>query len=89
MLDFIEKDSQNKESVNINKNIDVFKTILPKTGRLKESDYTIVLCILTKDEIKITDLPFMTQYEISKMDDYLRRNRGFNVKYINRTVLMK
>lgn len=89
MIDFIEKDSQNRESVNINKNIDVFKTILPKTGRLKESDYTIVLCILTKDEIKITDLPFMTQYEISKMDDYLRRNRGFNVKYINRTVLMK
>lgn len=88
MIDFIETEANNAESVNNGKNIETYKDILPIRGRLRESDYTVILCILTKDNIKLTDLPFMTQYEISKMDDYLRRNRGFNVKYINRKVIM-
>lgn len=88
MVDFIEKESSNTESINNGKNKDSFKTLLPLSGRLHENEYTVVLCILTKENIQLTDLPFMTQYEISKMDDYLRRNRGFNVKYINRKVIM-
>ncbi len=88
MVEFIEKESNNIESVNYGKNKDAFKRILPLTNRLHESDYTVVLCILTKENIQLTDLPFMTQYEIYKMDDYLRRNRGFNVKYLNRKVTM-
>lgn len=88
MVDFIEQDSNNPLSINNGKNKEIFKEILPLNGRLRESDFTVVLCILTKENIQLTDLPFMTQYEISKMDDYLRRNRGFNVKYINRKVIM-
>ena len=88
MVDFIEKESSNLESINNGKNKDTFKEILPLSGRLHENEYTVVLCILTKENIQLTDLPFMTQYEISKMDDYLRRNRGFNVKYVNRKVTM-
>ena len=88
MVDFIAKETSNPASVNNNKNEEVFKKLLPLNTRLRESDYTVVLCILTKENLELTDLPFMTQYEISKMDDYLRRNRGFKVKYINRKVIM-
>lgn len=88
MVDFIENEVNNPESVNNGKNKESFMKILPLIGRLQENSYTVVLCILTKENIQLTDLPFMTQYEIYKMDDYLRRNRGFNVKYINRKVTM-
>ena len=89
MVDFINTNSTKKDSINSGKNIEQFKSFLPLTGRLNERDFTVVLCLLTENNIELTDLPFMTQYEIYKMDDYLKRNRGFNVKYINRKVIMK
>lgn len=88
MIDFFDTDSLNSESKNFEKDVAQFKALLSKSGRLHENDFKVVLCILTADNIQITDLPFMTQYEISKTDEYLRKNRGFNVKYINRKVIM-
>ena len=89
MLEFINKEVKNETSVNFQKETEPFENILQNNGRLNEKDFTVVLCILTNGNISLKDLPFMTQYEIWKMDDYLKRNRGFNVKYINRSVTMK
>ena len=88
MCNFMDSSCNEINSPNYGKNSASFKAVIPLDKRLNERDFTVVLCILTENNIELTDLPFMTQYEISKMHDYLTRNRGFNVKYINRKVIM-
>ena len=51
MVDFMEQESNNVNSVNYGKNIDIFKEFLQLNERLQEKDYTVVLCILTKEKI--------------------------------------
>lgn len=85
MRDFIDNSSQDSNKVNYQKDNNKFKDIVPEESPL-DTDYTIILCILTEKEKRITDLPFMAQYEIYQTHRYLTNNRHFKMKFVNRLI---
>lgn len=80
---YIKKSLEDKSSINFGKDKSNFLCIFDSTERPNPRDFTVVLCVLSQNQMIIQDLPFMTQYEIKNVDDYLR-GLGFNVKYVNR-----
>ncbi|MCS5712379.1 DUF6119 family protein [Candidatus Berkiella aquae] len=58
---------------------DIFKSIIPEHNNdINESEYTIVFCVLHDSEkFDISDLPFMTQYELMNSHKYLTQDRKF------------
>ncbi len=85
MRKFIDNSVLNSNKVNYQKNNNKFKEVIPENAPI-DTDYTIILCILTEQEKRIIDLPFMAQYEIYQTHRYLTNNRHFNVKFINRII---
>lgn len=82
--DFITNSISDFNSINYGKDRSRFVCIFDPNIRPTTSEFTVVLCILSQSPIRIQDLPFMTQYEIKHVDDYLRRFLGYKIKYVNR-----
>ncbi len=83
MRSFVEKDVLMQGNVNYQKEKEKFKEIIPSKPPL-DSEYTIILCILAEQKKNIRELPFMARYEIYHTHKYLKNNRHFNVKFVNR-----
>ena len=86
MREFIDNDILDSNKVNYQKNSNKFKDVIPESSPI-DTNYTIILCILTEQEKRIIDLPFMAQYEIYQTHKYLTNNRHFRVKFVNRIIV--
>lgn len=84
VCNFINKTVLERDSINYGKDKSKFICLFDSKIRPNPSEFTVVLCVLSQKQIRIKDLPFMTQYDIKHIDEFLRRRLGYNVKYVNR-----
>jgi uncharacterized protein (TIGR04141 family) len=75
---------------NADKNKARFATLLPpKAADFKDTDYTVVFCILhDSDEFTLDHLPFMARYELMLAHSYLTEDRRFKVGVCFRRVTL-
>lgn len=75
------------EPENEGKDRAAFKALVPPDVRISEPDYTVIFCLLhDKDAFAITDLPFMSQYELMLTHRFLTEDRRYNVGVVFRKV---
>lgn len=76
MRDWIDN---NEEPQNVGKEKDLFKINIPENDTdVDEKTHDVIFCILTSaDDMALTDLPFMTQYELMLAHRYLTHDRKF------------
>lgn len=69
----------NDEPENVGKAADDFKAVIPqKDIDVNEKNHEIIFCILTDDpNMSLSDLPFMTRYELMLAHRYLTHDRKF------------
>ena len=79
---------QDTEHPNDAKNKASFSAIIPdKNSDVDEKDYTVIFCILhDRDAFAITDLPFMSRYELMLSHRFLTQDRKFKVGVALRNV---
>lgn len=65
-----------------------FSAIVPlKNNDVEEKDYTVIFCILhDRDQFSVSDLPFMSKYELMLSHRFLTQDRRFNVGVALRNV---
>lgn len=86
MRNFIDREIVNCKKVNYQKDGSLFKSIIPNDTPL-ESEYCIILCVLSEGELMLNSLPFMARYEVYHTYKYLTHNRHFKVKLVNRKII--
>lgn len=76
------------EPENVNKNREMFKALVPlKSSDVDERAYTVVFCLLhEKEDFSISDLPFMSQYELMLTHRFLTEDRRFKVAVLFRKI---
>lgn len=74
---------------NAGKNKATFSGLIPEDGQdVKESEFSVLFCILhSGGAIKLTDLPFMAQYELMHAMRFLTEDRHFKAGVLFRGVL--
>lgn len=76
-----------QEPENIGKNREAFKALSPHNVRISEPDYTVLFCLLTEQPVfNVSDLPFMSQYELMLTHKFLTQDRNFKVGVVFRQV---
>ncbi|MDZ4364888.1 DUF6119 family protein, partial [Brevundimonas sp.] len=76
------------EHPNVGKNKASFSAIIPiKNSDVDEKDYTVIFCILhNRDAFSVSDLPFMSRYELMLSHRFLTQDRKFKVGVALRNV---
>lgn len=76
------------EPENMKKDRAAFKALVPlKACDVDERDYTVVFCLLhDKDILDISDLPFMSQYELMLAHRFLTEDRRYKVGVVFRKI---
>lgn len=78
------------KDVNAGKDKDVFTSVIPLDhSDVNEQDFLVLFCILhSKDEFGLSDLPFMSKYQLVKTHKYLTQDRRFRVGVCFRKVIL-
>jgi uncharacterized protein (TIGR04141 family) len=75
------------EPENDGKDRAAFKLLSPHDSRIAEPDYTVIFCLLTEQPaFSISDLPFMSQYELMLTHRFLTQDRNYKVGVVFRQV---